>query len=312
MDTPPKKQREPIAGWKLVGTAICAVVGGAIGLLGSPQMAIFPTSNTFVPPDAIDAAIVVMLLSMLFWIGGIYSRRIRRLTPLDQERERTPLRRPAAKTGARCLRFQLVMALALWVLYPESWTFSTVGFRQEFPIADFFVGVFAYGVLILLLHLFFRMGGLHDSQADNSMINMAAIWPREPRQKVAMWIGVCLLNPITEELLFRGILIYQLSEAIGNTALPVLLGFLVTLANHAYQGPRSVFLHSLYYVFAIGLLFSPMGIMGAIGMHFAGDIAPVSLMKRNLKSYRERHRRSEKKVDGELKVPEIELASRQR
>jgi membrane protease YdiL (CAAX protease family) len=306
MDEPPKKQREPMTGWKLVGTILCAVVGGVIGILGSPSTTIFPTSNTSVPPDALDLAVAVMFLSMLLWIGGIYSRRIRRLTPRNRERDRPSLRRPPAKTGSRCLRYQLVVALALCILYPESWTFSTVGVVGDFPVADFFVGVFAYGVLILLLHLIFRMGGVHDSQADNSMINMATLWPREPRQKVAMWIGVCLLNPITEELMFRGILIYQLSEAIGNTELPLLLGFCVTLANHAYQGPRSVFLHALYYVFAVGLLFSPMGLMGAIGMHFAGDIVPVSMMKRNLKSYRERHRRSAKKVDEKIPVPEIE------
>jgi membrane protease YdiL (CAAX protease family) len=306
MDSPPKKQSESLTGGKLVGTIIGGVIGLSVSFMANPEYTIFPTSNTLVPADAIDLAVAVMFLSMLFWIGGIYSRQMRRLTPLDLERERPPLRRPSAKTGSRCLRYQLVMVLALWVLYPESWTFSTVGVVGDFPIADFFVGVFAYGVLILLLHLIFRMGGVHDSQADNSMINMAAIWPREPRQKVAMWIGVCLLNPVTEELMFRGILVYQLSEAIGNTELPLLLGFFVTLANHAYQGPRSVFLHALYYVFAVGLLFSPMGIMGAIGMHFAGDIVPVSMMKRNLKSYRERHRRSAKKVDEELPVPEIE------
>jgi membrane protease YdiL (CAAX protease family) len=311
MEEPPKK-REPMTGWKLAGTIVGLVIGGLIGLLGSPQWAIFPVSNTYDPPDSIDLAVAVICLSMLFWIGGIFSRRELAAKSSAQDRERPPLRRPSAKTGSRCLRYQLVMVLALWVLYPTSWTFSSVGVRQEFPIADFFFGVFAYGVLILLLHLIFRMGGVHDSQADNTMINMAALWPREPRQKLAMWIGVCILNPITEELLFRGILVYQLGEAIGNTELAVLLGFFVTLANHAYQGSRSVLLHSLYYVFAIGLLFSPMGIMGAIGMHFAGDIVPVSLIKRNLKSYRVRHRREAKKIDDGLPVPEIEWASRKR
>jgi membrane protease YdiL (CAAX protease family) len=306
MDEPPKKQREALTGWKLVGATICGVMGMAIGFLATPDYAIFPTSNTSVPPDALDLAVAVMLLSVLFWIGGIYSRRLRVAKSSAQDRERPPLRRPPANTGSRCLRYQVMMALALWVLYQSSWTFSTVGFRQEFPIADFLCGVIAYGVLISILYLLFRMRGIVDSQADNTIINMAALWPREPRQKLAMWIGVCILNPITEELLFRGILVYQLGEAIGNTELAVLLGFFVTLANHAYQGPRSVLLHSVYYVFAIGLLFSPMGIMGAIGMHFAGDIVPVSLMKRNLKSYRARHRRSAKKVDEELPIPEIE------
>jgi membrane protease YdiL (CAAX protease family) len=306
MDEPSKKPREALTGWKLIGTILCGVVGAVIGILGSPQTTFIPAPVTSVPADAIDLAVAVMLLSMLFWIGGIYSRRIRRLTPLDRERERTPLRRPPAKTGARCLRFQMMMALALFVLYQRSWTFSTVGFHQEFPIADFMTGVLAYGVLILILQLLFRMRGVVESQADNTMINMAALWPREPRQKVAMWIGVCILNPITEELLFRGILVYQLGEAIGDFELPIFLGLFVTLANHAYQGPRSVLLHTLYYVFAIGLLFSPMGMMGAIGMHFAGDIVPVSLMRRNMRSYRARHRRSGKKVEEELPIPEIE------
>jgi membrane protease YdiL (CAAX protease family) len=306
MDDPPKKQCEALTGWKLVGAIICGVMGMAIGFLATPDYAIISTKKSWVPPDAIDLAVAVMLLSMLFWIGGIYSRRQRSAKSLDQVQQRTPLRRPPAKTGSRCLRFQLVISLILLVLYQSSWTLMTVGFRQEFPVIAFACGVAAYGVLILFLHLLFCMGGVHDSQADNTMINMAALWPREPRQKLAMWIGVCILNPITEELLFRGILVYQLGLAIGDFRLPLCLGFIVTLANHTYQGPRSTLLHTLYYVFAIGLLFSPMGMMGVIGMHFAGDIVPVALMKRNLRSYRERHRRSVKKVDEALPIPEIE------
>jgi membrane protease YdiL (CAAX protease family) len=306
MDEPLQKQREPLTGWKLVGATLCGIMGMAIGFLATPDYAIIPTKNPYVPPDSIDLAVAVMLLSMLFLIGGIYSRRLRVAKSSAQDRARPPLRRPPAKTGSRCLRYQLVMVLVLWALYQESWTFSTVGFRQEFPIADFLCGVIAYGVLILILTLLFRTTGIYDSQADNTMINMAALWPREPRQKLAMWIGVCLLNPITEELLFRGILVYQLGLALGSFQFPIVLGLVLSLGNHAYQGSRAILLHTLYYAFAIGLLFSPMGMMGAIGMHFAGDIVPVSLMKRNLKSYRARHRRLAKKVDEELPVPEIE------
>jgi membrane protease YdiL (CAAX protease family) len=308
MDDTPQKQREALTGWKLVGTILCGVIGGAIGILASPQDAIIPTPRTDVPADSLDVAIAITLLGGINFATGILARRkIQQASQLKIE-GRLPLRRPAGKFATRFLVYQLVSLFVLFVYFNEdSWTAATVGFTQEFPGADFGVGLFAYAFLLIILGFVFRLKGNGEAQADNTVTTMAALWPRQPRQKLAMTIAVCLINPIAEELIFRGILVYQLGLALGSFQLPIVLGLLVSLANHAYQGRRAILLHTLYYVFAIGLLFSPMGLIGAIGMHFAGDIAPVSLMKRNLKNYRERHRRQAKPVDQALPIPEIEL-----
>jgi membrane protease YdiL (CAAX protease family) len=307
MDEPPKKQREALTGWKLVGTILCGVIGGAIGILASPQHAIIPTPSTDVPADSLDVAIAITLLGVVHLASGIVARRkIQQASHVTTE-GRLPLRRPAAKFASRYLIYQLVSLFVLFAYFNEnSWTAETVGFTLEYVGSEFGAGLYAYGLLLIILAVVFRLRGNSESQADNNMTTMAALWPRRPRQKLAMTIGVCLINPIAEELIFRGILVYQLSLALGSFQLPIVLGLLVSLANHSYQGTRAILVHTMYYVFAIGLLFSPMGLMGTIGMHFAGDIVPVALMKRNLKSYRERHRRSAKKFDEGLPIPEIE------
>jgi membrane protease YdiL (CAAX protease family) len=307
MDDAPNNPREGVTGWKRIGPILCAVIGGAIGILASPQVAIIPAPRTDVPADAIDVAVAITLLGGINLATGILARRKIQQTSLATTKSRLPLRRPIAKFANRFLVYQLVSLFVLFVYFNEnSWTAATVGFTQEFPGADFAVGLFAYALLLIILALVFRLKGNAEAQADNTMTTMAALWPRQPSQKLAMTTAVCVINPIAEELIFRGILVYQLGLALGSFQLPIVLGLLVSLANHAYQGRRAILLHALYYVFAVVLLFSPMGLMGTIGMHFAGDIVPVALLKRNLKSYRERHRRSAKKVDETLPIPEIE------
>ncbi len=309
MDDKPKKQQEAVTGQRLIGIIVGTSICLAIGIFGSRQRAIIPTPNTSVPADSIDLAVALVLLSVMHCLGSVFfARRERGQKPVNLGDRRVPLRRPRGKIGSRFLRFQVALLLVLFVYFNEqSWTAATVGFMQEFPGADFACGFFAYGLLLLILGLLFRMRGISNEQADNTMNNMAALWPREPRQKLAMTVAVCVINPITEELLFRGILVYQLGLAIGDYELPICLGLVVTLWNHAYQGQRSMLFHTLYYVFAVALLFSPAGMMGAIGMHYAGDIVPVSLMKTNLKRYRERHRRQAKQVDEALPIPQIEV-----
>lgn len=307
MDDQPKKQQDALTGWKLAGTILCALVGGVIGILGFPDFAIFTTPNSAAPADSLDLAVAIMLLTVLSFCGGILARRTVQHKALNATGGRLPLRRPANKIGSRFLRYQLVLLFVLFVYFNEnSWTVATVGFTQESSIVAFICGVLAYGLLIFTLGLLFRLRGITAAQDDNTMTNMAALWPREPRQKLAMTIAVCVINPVSEELLFRGILVYQLALTLDNYELPLFLGLLATLWNHAYQGQQSILLHTLYYVFAVALLFSPAGMMGAIGMHYAGDIVPVSFMKSNMKKYRERHRRSAKPFEEGLPIPPIE------
>jgi membrane protease YdiL (CAAX protease family) len=269
MDDPPQKQREVLTGWKLVGIIFNTIGGLLIGILSSPYATIIPTPNTLVPSDSLDLAVCIVLLSMLALFNGVVARRKLRQSGVEQIQRRVSLRRPAFKMGSRFLRYQLVLLFALFIYFGnESWTAATVGFTQEFPGADFAVGLFAYAFLLIILAVIFRLQGTAEAQADNTVTTMAALWPREPRQKLAMTVAVCLINPIAEELIFRGILVYQLGLALGSFQLPIVLGLLVSLANHAYQGRRAILLHTLYYLFAVTLLFSPMGLMGAIGMHF--------------------------------------------
>jgi membrane protease YdiL (CAAX protease family) len=59
--------------------------------------------------------------------------------------------------------------------------------------------------------------------------------PRQKLQKVLLMIDTCILNPVTEELMFRGILVHQLGLYINNHWLAITLGLLVNIGNHIYH-----------------------------------------------------------------------------
>jgi membrane protease YdiL (CAAX protease family) len=285
---------------------ISLFIGGCIGLVGgillSPTRAQIPVPNTAAPADTLDLVVCILLIATLHAAHGIYARRQLKRVSLDRRHSRAPLRRPTTAIGTVFFRNQVILLLVLFVfLRNDSWTWQSVGFKQEMPwMVAFAMGVTAYVALISLLTVLVRLQGTFEEQADHTLVNMAHIWPRQPAQKMAMILAACLINPVTEELIYRGILVHQLSIAVSNYELPILVGLLVSLGNHAYQGRRSVLLHATFYFVAVGLLFSPAGLMGAIGMHYAGDFVPFASISRGLKSYRARHSKSESPPEGLL------------
>jgi hypothetical protein len=44
--------------------------------------------------------------------------------------------------------------------------------------------------------------------------------------------------------------------------------------------------HLAFYSAAVGLLFSPLGLVGAIGFHFGADLLPVIQYRAQLRAYR--------------------------
>ena len=117
------------------------------------------------------------------------------------------------------------------------------------------------------------------------------VLPRAPSQKVLACIAIILLNPLTEEAMFRGVLVYHFSNTSGYVILPLVLGFAANVFNHTHQGARLQVFHACFFAVAVALLYSPLGLLGAIGFHFGGDLVPIITARRRLLQYRARNLR---------------------
>jgi membrane protease YdiL (CAAX protease family) len=189
------------------------------------------------------------------------------------------------------LLWQLVLAMWLVLLLDGQATPESLGFKPGASLpAAFAVGVAAYALFVIALTAAIRASGAYDVVCDGNFRAMASIMPRSRRQQVTTILALCVFNPVTEELLYRGILVHQLAIAIDSLGLALLLGLAVTLGNHAYQGLQAATTHLPFYLIAVALLYSPWGMAAAIAFHFAGDVFPTATLRNDLGAYRQRHR----------------------
>lgn len=195
--------------------------------------------------------------------------------------------------GVGMLAWQWLLLLGVLALgVNDGWSYESVGFRDDLPVLiSLCCGVCCYIVFLVVLEFLLRVTGTLETVEDGNMAAMASITPRKWFQKICFVIGICVFNPVIEEILFRGILVHQFSLSIGNSTLPIIIGLAANLGNHAYQGRTAMTTHLPFYFIVVGLMYSPTGLMGAIGFHIAGDVVPVALLRRDLRAYRERQQR---------------------
>lgn len=276
-------------------TATAAALAIGVIVPADPQTKFLRVSSEGVPPGALRMTLAVMLIAVFyFWGGVINGRRLRfaNYAPVTAT-GRPKLRRAPHPAGFNLLLWQLMLGGWLaFIAYPEQWTWPAVGLKTEVPVAlSAIIGFAIYLGLLISNRVMARFGG-DRSFLDGAVRSMAAIVPRGREQKTMAWIALCVFNPVIEELLFRGVLVYQTAIVLGSPWLPIAAGLLANISNHWYQGARSMRLHIPFYVIAVALLFSPLGLAGAIGFHVAGDVIPMWRFRRNLQQFRERHRRT--------------------
>jgi len=121
----------------------------------------------------------------------------------------------------------------------------------------------------------------------------AAAQPRHRLERIGVALLVMFVNPVTEELMTRGLLVHQLALSVP-TGLAIALGAVVNAIHHAYQGWTLAPVHLLFYAATIALLYSPLGLFGAIGFHFAADAMSVVGQRKSLRAYRELRRQQRK------------------
>jgi hypothetical protein len=274
--------------------AACALAVGVV-VSADPQTKMLRVTSEDMPTGALRMTLAVLLIAAFYFWGGIINARRHRFASHAPETAdgRPKLRRAPHSAGFNLLLWQLLLCGWLMAIaYPEQWTWASIGLKTQLPIAlSAAIGFALYLALFVSNPVAVRLGG--DRRfLDEAVRSMAAIVPRGRGQKAMAWMALCVLNPVIEEVLFRGVLVYQTGLVLGSPWLPIAAGLVVNIGNHWYQGPRSMLLHIPFYAVAVALLYSPLGLVGAIGLHVAGDVVPMWHFRRNLRRFRERHRAS--------------------
>ena len=270
------------------------LVGMTLGVLFLAPPIVFPVDNHSLPRKSIDVLVGVIFLSALPVLNiALKSRQGREQHDSYHNGNRPRLKRAGNDMGRSFLTWQLsVICLAYFSYQHGGWTTESVNLSTPINGAlSFLVGILVYFTFLFVLHILLTRHGSMDVKRAHSLQNLAHLWPRSKRSRQYATIGICVLNPFTEELLFRGILVNQFSLIVGSVYLPIAVGLLVNIVNHLYQGPRALITHIPFYFITTGLLFSPLGLIACFGFHFAGDVVPIASMRSNLTWYREHFRK---------------------
>lgn len=191
------------------------------------------------------------------------------------------------------LALKLILAIAIIAYFlftdadPSDFGFANLGLL--WPLA-FLAGVAAYFVFIYAYTAVTQLSGIHDTLVAEAYAGARSLWPRSAR-KQNMLRAVLTINPFTEELVYRGVLVYYAGNLFERPITFIVVGLAVCLLAHVYQGLRMLWFHFGFYFLAIVLLFSPLGIVGAFGAHLAGDYYPLTKFREQMNAYRSERRR---------------------
>lgn len=251
--------------------------------------------------SALNAGVAFAFGVSLFSIVGAVAR----LVPATWVRPMTPTARraganlplatkPRRRTVVGSVARYSIACLLLWALYLGSaWTRASVGFaRRDSVVVSAIAGVMIYYALSGLYGLALHWFGRRDSERQAALRISFGMLPNRPRARCAVIATLCLVNPIVEELIFRGLLVHQYAALSGNLPKALLIGAVVNATNHAYQGLRMVPFHLVFYAATVSLMYSPYGLAAAIGLHYAADAVPLLGLQEQLKEYREKRRKA--------------------
>lgn len=238
-------------------------------------------------------AAYIALATVISSIRLFVSNRRKQTAPSNHRRTAKLLvPRPRKWQGIRYIVSQLFIALIIIFGYVVGdWQPHELGFKPDLPIwAAIAIGSGIYYLLMQVIRFIARIFGFLDFMRDTSFYAMRTIWPRSCHNKVLTAIAVCIFNPWTEEILFRGVLIYALGVYIGSFPKAIALGLIINLTVHLYQGHAALISHAIFYLVVISILFSPLGMAGAIGFHIAGDVLPVVTFRKQMVLWKARMR----------------------
>jgi membrane protease YdiL (CAAX protease family) len=185
-----------------------------------------------------------------------------------------------------------IIVLILFIVFVDHPRPIDFGYKGgEFSVVfSFLLGIVCYAAFVGAYNLFLHVFRVRKQQLVASYIAHRTIWPRAVDKRRKLYTAL-LLNPVTEELLYRGFLVFYLGHLFDSVLLFSILGIAVCMAIHLYQGVRMLPFHAGFCLVSILILFSPLGIVGCIGMHFAGDFFPLTQIKQQQQAWKNDRRR---------------------
>jgi membrane protease YdiL (CAAX protease family) len=237
--------------------------------------------------------IVVSFGIAVFYSLGSISYVFERNRVADQYGGRLP--RPDRAAMLASLQIQLLYGGAVFGSFLlDGLTLEQVGFSTSMPMPQALaMGIFSYLVLIAFWR--FSLAGEDDWSLESGFEFIRSMTPRDKYAKAVSFVAFCVLNPVVEEVVYRGALVYCLGEYLNSYRTAVLISVSLTLLTHLYQGLASLRFHLAFAAMTIVLLFSPAGLVGAIGAHFAGDIVPGIFYRSDIRKWKERRRQRRSK-----------------
>lgn len=213
--------------------------------------------KTELPPLTNCVLFFVAVISMVY----LYSSIAQRLLIKKQRKAE----RPKFGFGFLILWNQISLISFFSITYIIGWDAPSVGLKLEIsPVFSLIIGLICYCIFVLILNKILNLLRVSQIVADDAYLVSLRLMPRQKLQKILFMIAVCILNPITEELIFRGVLVHQLGIYINNYYLAILLGLFVSVGNHIYQGRLHIITHLIFYIFTVTLLYSDVGLVGSI------------------------------------------------
>lgn len=197
------------------------------------------------------------------------------------------LKRTLKLTVVSVVVWQGALGTFLWTYHRVGgWTWGSVGVSASVhPAVAFPAGFVVYVVFLIGVRgLLARTGG-ELSYLQSAVRANAAFLQRGALNRGIVLGVVMVANPITEELIFRGLLVHQLALVSAPVWVALMVGGVVNAVNHAYQGRVLAWFHFGFYLACAATLYSPLGLVGCFGLHFAGDTVPFLLHRRNVVKY---------------------------
>lgn len=239
--------------------------------------------KTELPPLSNCVLFFVAVISLVYLYNSIAQRRL-----IKKQRKSE---RPKSGFGFYILWNQISLISFFSITYIIGWDAPAVGLKLEiFPVLSLIIGLIFYCVFVFVLSKILNLLRVSQIVENDAYLVTVRLMPRQKLQKILFIIAVCILNPITEELIFRGVLVHQLSLYTNNYYLAMFLGLFVSVGNHIYQGRLHIITHIVFYIFTVTLLYSDVGLIGSIGFHLAGDIYPFMWLKYQVSNYKQRRR----------------------
>ncbi len=167
------------------------------------------------------------------------------------------------------------VACVLLASYGRVWNFDDIGFRTVSP--------WSWTILLGLLYYSFwnlaqtLIGKFCYPAGDSAEEVLRRVWianflPRGRIAQVLQVFGSAVLGPIHEEIVYRGFLVYFLGNLTGHPTLAILVGLVLCITVHLYQGFWAIPYHVLFYATVVTILYSPAGLLTAVVMHVANSL----------------------------------------